>query len=112
MKNKSTYKEIQETDYIIKMMEDVFGHRVVSWSPKDTARLKGKLLQPTTDDEKQTFVAVVEPLMKKKSFIPSQRDKFLDAFLDLDTRISQADYEPEEDTEAEKMDKFLGTDLT
>lgn len=112
MKNKQTYKEIQEADYIMKMMEDVFGHRVVSWSPKDTARLKGKLLQPTTDDEKETFVAVVEPLMKRKSFVPSQRDKFLDAFLDLDTRISQNDYEPEEDTEAEKMDKFLGADLT
>ena len=112
MKNKQTYKEIQEADYIMKMMEDVFGHRVVSWSPKDTIRLKGKLLQPTTDDEKETFVAVVEPLMKKKSFVPAQRDKFLDAFLDLDTRISQSDYEPEEDTEAEKMDKFLGADLT
>ena len=112
MKNKQTYKEIQEADYIMKMMEDVFGHRVVSWSPKDTAMLKGKLLQPTTDSEKEAFVAVVEPLMKKKSFVPTQRDKFLDAFLDLDTRISQADYEPEEDTEAEKMDKFLGADLT
>ena len=112
MKNKQTYKEIREADYIMKMMEDVFGHRVVSWSPKDTARLKGKLLQPTTDDEKETFVAVVEPLMKKKSFVPPQKDRFLDSFLDLDTRISQADYEPEEDTEAEKMDKFLGTDLT
>lgn len=96
----------------MKMMEDVFGHRIVSWSPKDTMRLKGKLFQPTTDDDKESFVAVVEPLMKKKSFVPVQRDKFLDAFLDLDTRISQSDYEPEEDTEAEKMDKFLGTDLT
>ena len=112
MKNKLTYKEIQEADYIIKKMEDVFGHRVVSWSPKDTARLKGKLLQPSTDDEKESFVAVVEPLMKRKSFVPSQKDRFLDSFLDLDTRISQDDYEPEEDTEAEKMDKFLGTDLT
>lgn len=112
MKNKQTYKEIQEADYIMKMMEDVFGHRITSWSPKDTAMLKGKLLQPTTDAEKEAFVAVVEPLMKKKSFVPTQRDKFLDAFLDLDTRISQSDYEPEEDTEAEKMDKFLGADLT
>ena len=112
MKNNQTYKEIQEADYIMKMMEDVFGHRVVSWSPKDTMRLKGKLLQPTTDNEKETFVAVVEPLMKNKSFVPAQKDRFLDAFLDLDTRISQGDYEPEEDTEAEKMDKFLGTDLT
>lgn len=112
MKKKPTYKEIQETDYIIKMMEDVFGHRLTSWNPKDTAMLKGKLYQPIGDDEKEKFVAVIEPLMKKKSFVPSQRDKFLDAFLDLDTRISQSDYEPDEDTEAEKMDKFLGTDLT
>lgn len=112
MKKKLKYKELQEADYILKMMEDVFGHRVVSWNPKDTLRLKGKLFQPTKDSEKEKFVAVVEPLMKKKSFVPSQRDKFLDAFLDLDTRVSQKDYEPEEDKEAEKMDKFLGTDLT
>ncbi len=112
MRNKPTYKEILEADYIMKMMEDVFGHRIISWSPKDTARLKGKLLQPTNDDEKAAFVAVVEPLMKKKSFVPAQRDRFLDAFLDIDTRISQSDYEPDEDTAADKMDKFLGADLT
>lgn len=112
MKKKSTYKEIQEADYIMKMMEDVFGHRIISWSPKDTTRLKGKLLQPTTDDEKETFVAVVEPLMQKKSFVPKKKDRFLDAFLDLDTRVSQQDFMPDEDPDAEELDNMLGTDLT
>jgi hypothetical protein len=36
----------------------------------------------------------------------------LDAFLDLDTRVSQKDFEPTEDDDAEKLDKFLGADLT
>lgn len=113
MKKKSTYKEIQEANYIMKMMwEDVFGHRVTSWSPADTKRLHGKINQPISDEEKEHFVAVIEPLMLRKSYIPTQRDKFLDAFLDLDTRVSQKDYEPTEDPEADKLDKLLGADLT
>jgi len=113
MKKKPVYKEIQEANYLMKMMwEDVFGHRVTSWSPADTARLKGKLYQPTSDEEKEHFVAVVEPLMLRKTYIPTQKDKFLDAFLDLDTRVSQQDYAPTEDPEADKLDKLLGADLT
>ena len=113
MKNKHTYKEVQDANYIMKMMkEDVFGHRVVSWSPADTAKLRGKLKQPISDKEREVFVAVVEPLMKKKTYIPTQKDTFLDSFLDLDTRVSQGDYEPTKDDEAEKMDKLLGIDLT
>jgi hypothetical protein len=30
----------------------------------------------------------------------------------LDTRVSQKDFEPTEDPEADKMDKLLGIDLT
>lgn len=112
MKNPKTYNEVKDANYIMNMMEDVFGHRVVSWNPADTARLKGKMSQPTTDAEKEIFVAVVEPLMKKKSYMAPNKDRYLDAFLDLDTRISQSDYESDEDPEADKMDKFLGTDLT
>ena len=107
------HKEIQETNYIMKMMEDVFGHRVTSWSPADTARLKGKLLQPISDKDKEKYVSIVEPLMNKKSIIPKKKDQFLDSFLDLDTRISQSDYESTSDDEdIEKLDKLLGVDLT
>jgi hypothetical protein len=113
MKKKYTYKEVQDANYIIEMMkEDVFGHRVVSWSPADTIRLHNKINQPISDEDKEKFVAVVEPLMKKKTYIPTQKDPFLDSFLDLDTRVSYKDYEPTEDEESDKMDKFLGADLT
>lgn len=112
MKKKSIHKVIEETNSIMRMMEDVFGHRVTSWSPEDTRMLKGKLYQPLSDEEKEEFVAVVEPLMKKKTFIAPDKDRYLDAFLDLDTRVSQQDFEPKEDPDAEKLDKMLGTDLT
>lgn len=112
MKKKSIHKVIEETNSIMRMMEDVFGHRITSWSPEDTRRLKGKLYQPLSDEEKEEFVAIVEPLMKKKTFISPDKDRYLDAFLDLDTRVSQQDFEPKEDPDAEKLDKMLGTDLT
>jgi len=87
------YKEIEESKYIMDMMkEDVFGHRVTQYSPKDTIRLKNKLYQPTTDAEKEMFVAVVEPLMKRKTYISPDKDSFLDSFVDLDTRVSQRDF--------------------
>lgn len=92
-KRKKMYKEIEESKYIMDMMkEDVFGHRVTSYSPKDTNRLKNKLYQPTTDAEKEMFVATVEPLMKKKTYIYPAKDAFLDSFVDLDTRVSQGDF--------------------
>lgn len=92
-KRKKMYKEIEDANYIMNMMEDVFGHRVTSYSPRDTARLKNKLLQPTTDSEKEEYVATVEPLMLKKSVIPKNKDKFLDSFLDLDTRVYSSDFD-------------------
>lgn len=112
MKNKPTYKEINEADYIMRMMEDVFGHRVTTWSPKDTAMLKGKLSQPVSDDEKEIYVAVVEPLMNRKSIIPKKKDRYLDSFLDLDTRVSQRDFISPDDPDAEELDNMLGADLT
>jgi hypothetical protein len=113
MKNKYNYKEIQDANYIIEMMkEDVFGHRVTSWNPADTARLHRKLNQPISDEEKEVYVAVVEPLMNRKSLVPKKKDAFLDSFVDLDTRVSQKDFEPTKDDDAEKMDKLLGVDLT
>lgn len=93
-RGESMYKEIEDSKYIMDMMrEDVFGHRVTSYSPKDTKTLKNKLTQPSTDAEKEEYVDTVEPLMNKKSIIPKKKDKFLDAFLDLDTRVSQNDFE-------------------
>jgi len=113
MKKKYTYKEVQDANYIMEMMkEDVFGHRVTSWNPKDTAKLKGKLYQPLTDKEKEDYVTVVEPLMLRKTFIAPGKDRYLDAFLDLDTRISQQNLEPDEDRESERLDKILGSNLT
>lgn len=112
MKKKTTYKEIQEADYVMGMMEDVFGHRVTTWSPADTRRLKGKINIPITNKEKEEYVAIVEPLMLRKTFIAPDKDRYLDAFLDLDTRISQQDLEPDQDIDAEKLDKMLGADLT
>jgi hypothetical protein len=115
MKNKPTYKEIKEADYIIEMMkEDVFGHRVTSWSPKDTVKLHNKLTQSVSDEEKEDFVKTVEPLMKRKSLVPARKDQFLDSFLDLDTRVSQKDYEGDspDDESAKDVIKKLKTDLT
>jgi hypothetical protein len=114
MKKKNTYKEIQDADYIMEMMkEDVFGHRVTSWSPKDTVKLHNKLTQPMSDEEKEDFVKTVEPLMKRKSLVPTKKDQFLDSFLDLDTRVSQKDYVDDAGGESAKdIIKKLKTDLT
>lgn len=108
-RGKSTmYKEIQDVKYIMDMMkEDVFGHRVTSYSPKDTIRLKNKLSQPTNDDDKEMFVAMVEPLMKKKTYLSPDKDAFLDSFVDLDTRVSQRDFIRPEDEEDE-LDYLFG----
>jgi hypothetical protein len=96
-------QQIENIKYTIRnITEDVFGHRVTTWTPKDTAILKRKLRQPVSDTEKQEFVDTVEPLMNKKSFIPKEKDKFLDSFIDLDTRISQKDYEPTIDLDTYK----------
>lgn len=111
MKKNRTYKELQDAKYIMDMMkEDVFGHRVTSYSPKDTIRLKNKLSQPTTDAEKEMFVAMVEPLMKRKSYISPDKDAFLDSFVDLDTRVSQTDFIRPEDEEDELDYLFGGMD--
>lgn len=104
-KRKKMYKEIEETNYIIDMMEDVFGHRVTSYSPKDTTKLKNKLSQPTTDSEKEEYVATVEPLMNKKSIIPKNKDKFLDSFLDIDTRVYKSDFDKTVDLDDYKQKK-------
>lgn len=92
-KRKKMYKEIEEAKEIMKMMEDVFGHRVTTWTPKDTAMLKNKISQPTNDQEKEEFVSMVEPLMKKKSTTAKGLDKELRKFIDLDTRIGSQDYQ-------------------
>lgn len=109
MKKKSPYKEINDANYIIDMMrEDVFGHRVTMVTAKDTNRLKNKLSQPTTDSEKEDFVAVVEPLMNRKSFISKERDPNLDSFIDIDTRVSQHDFTGEPDRDELDFDELLG----
>ena len=108
MKKNRTYKELKDAKYIMDMMkEDVFGHRVTSYSPKDTLRLKNKLMQPTTDAEKEAFVAIVEPMMKRKTFISPDKDAFLDSFIDLDTRVSQRDFiQPDDDMD--ELDYLFG----
>jgi len=107
-KRKKMYKEIEEAKYIMNMMkEDVFGHRVTQYSPKDTFKLKNKLSQPTTDAEKEMFVAMVEPLMKRKSYISPDKDAFLDSFVDLDTRVGQADF-VSQDEEGDELDYLFG----
>lgn len=107
-KRKKMYKEIEEATYIMGMMkEDVFGHRVTQYSPKDTFRLKNKLSQPTTDAEKEMFVAMVEPLMKRKSYISPDKDAFLDSFVDLDTRVPQHDF-IQSDNEDDELDYLFG----
>lgn len=108
MKKKTTYKELQDAKYIMDMMkEDVFGHRVTQYSPKDTIRLKNKLSQPITDKDKDEFVSVVEPLMKRKSYISPDKDAFLDSFVDLDTRVSQSDFMAK-DEEDDDLDYLFG----
>lgn len=110
MKLKSI-KEVNDADYIMSMMEDVFGHRITSWSPKDTAKLHKKLSQPTSDFEKEKYVKTVEPLMNKKSIIPKKKDAFLDSFVDLDTRVSPDSYSGGDDKESEELNKLLGIKL-
>jgi len=107
-KRKKMYKEISDANYLLDMMkEDVFGHRVTSYSPKDTNRLKNKLYQPTTDADKEAFVAVIEPMMKRKTYISPDKDAFLDSFVDLDTRVSQRDF-IQSDDESDELDYLLG----
>jgi hypothetical protein len=107
-RGKKMYKEIQDAKYIMDMMkEDVFGHRVTSYSPEDTLRLKNKVKQPTTDAERDAYVTVVEPLMKRKTYISSDKDAFLDSFVDLDTRVSQRDFMGAED-EGDELDYLFG----
>lgn len=93
------------------MMEDVFGHRITSWSPKDTMKLHKKLSQPTNDADKEQYVKTVEPLMNKKSIIPKKKDAFLDSFVDLDTRVGQDSFEPTDDPDAKELSKLLGITL-
>ena len=112
MKNPKTYNEVKEANYILKMMEDVFGHRITSWSPKDTFKLKNKLRQPMTNAEKEQNVKVIEPLMKRKALVPPGKDAFLDSFVDLGTRISPDDYAPTKDKDEKELDALLGVDLT
>lgn len=108
MKKKSPYKEINDANYIIDMMrEDVFGHRVTMVTAKDTNRLKNKLYQPTTDSEKEDFVAIVEPIMNRKSYISKERDPNLDSFIDIDTRVSQQDFTGEKDRDELDFDELL-----
>lgn len=107
-KRKKMYKEINDANYIIDMMkEDVFGHRVTMVTAKDTNRLKNKLYQPTTDSEKEDFVATVEPIMNRKSYISKERDPNLDSFIDIDTRVSQHDFIDTTDSD-EELDYLLG----
>jgi DNA polymerase II large subunit len=112
MKNPKKYNEVLDANYIIRMMEDVFGHRITSWSPKDTLRLKNKLEQPISDDEKEVYVSIVEPLMNKKSYIPKKKDAFLDSFVDLTTRVNPEDFEHSDEDELKRVEKNLGVDLT
>jgi len=107
-RGKKMYKEINDANYLMDMMkEDVFGHRVTSYSPKDTNRLKNKLYQPTTDSEKEEFVSVIEPLMKRKTYIYPAKDAFLDSFVDIDTRVSQGDFTDKTNGD-EDLDYLLG----
>lgn len=112
MKNPKTYSEVKDADYVLNMMEDVFGHRITSWSPKDTLRLKNKLYQPLTDKEKESYVKIVEPLMNRKSLVPKEKDAELDSFVDLSTRVSPDEYEPTKDKDEKELDSILGVDLT
>lgn len=111
MNEASKYIEVREADYLIKKMwEDLFGHRMVQWSPKDTAKLHKNLLTPTTDKDKEDYLNVITPLMQKKSVLKTPRSKYLDAFLDLYTRVNPTDLEPTQDTDSDELDSLLGLD--
>lgn len=111
MNKASKYIEVLEADYLIKKMwEDLFGHRAMQWSPKDTAKLHKNLITPLTDKEKEAYLRVIEPIMQKKSMLPSQRSKYLDSFLDLYTRVDPSDLSPEQDDDEENLDSLLGLD--
>jgi len=108
MKKKLPYKEINDANYLLDLMhEDVFGHRVTMVTAKDTNKLKNKLYQPITDKEKEEFVAIVEPIMNRKSYISKERDPNLDSFIDIDTRVSQHDFIDTTDGD-EELDYLLG----
>lgn len=96
---------VRETNYILKMMrEAVFGHRPTTYTKKDTDMLHNKVREPWTDQEREDHMNAVEPLMNKKQHVMPGRDSTLDRYLDIDTRVSRADYLPSPDDEEEDTD--------
>lgn len=106
---------VQETNDIIKMMrETLFGHRIMTYSKKDTDMLHNKIREPWTDKEREEHMNTVEPLMNRKQFVMPGRDSSLDRYLDIDTRVPRTDYlsstEDEEDTDIESQ--FKNVDIS
>lgn len=107
---------LKETNSILKMMrETLFGHRVITYSKKDTDKLRNKIKEPWTDKSREDHMNTVEPLMNKKQFVMPGKDASLDRYLDLDTIVSRDDYLPSPDDEQEDTDidsQFNKIDIT
>lgn len=104
-------KEIEEAFAILKMMREnmttnMFGNRITTYTPKDTAKLRKKLNEPTTDKEREEHMKKVEPLMNRRQAVQQGVEPTLDRALDLDTRVSPEDYEPS----VKKSKKYTDSD--
>ncbi|WWT39384.1 hypothetical protein [Microcystis phage Mel-JY01] len=107
---KEAHSTIQDTIYILKMMEDVFGHRVTTWTPRDTRILKTKIRVPITDKGREDYVKKVLPLMQRKTLTTVETDPMLKQFLDLYSRIKNKELEDVDDREEIDIDKIMDTD--
>lgn len=102
---------IRDTNYILRMMEDVFGHRVTTWTPRDTKILKRKIRVPITDKGREEYTNRVLPLMQRKTLTTTETDPLLKQFLDLYTRINKKDTEDVDDREEIDIEKIMDTDI-
>jgi hypothetical protein len=50
---------------------------------------------------------MVEPIMKRKTYISPDKDAFLDSFVDIDTRVGQSDFIPSDESDDE-LDYLFG----
>lgn len=108
---------IRETNDIIEMMnETLFGHRVTTYSQKDTNRLHNKIKEPWTDKEREDHMNTVEPLMTTRQFVMPGKDTSLEKYLDIDTRISRADYlsdvEDDDEDDTDINSQFKNIDIS
>lgn len=107
--NPKLYQEVKDANYLLSRMTEMFGHRQVTWTKKDTENLHNKLNTPVGDDELQKHADEVEPLQNRKQYVMPGKDKSLDRFLDIDAYVDRADWTPTHETETDEDDDTIET---